>query len=177
MADEWVFLEGLDPCLFREVGLSSDPRGTVLILRPLRAPIGVVFLWHQQAATLGPSQPRDSWVTAAPTRILSVVVSYRLGNKSPQSCGLKQHIHHLIVLQVRHATWSPWAKTQVSARQRFFWGLPGGVCFPACPGRWRRLCVSASGPPSILKASLWQCSALSLLSSLPPSSALKDPCD
>lgn len=41
-ADEWVFLEGLDSCLFEEVGLPSDLRGTVLILGPLRVPFGVV---------------------------------------------------------------------------------------------------------------------------------------
>lgn len=51
-------------CLFKEAGLSPDPRGTALTLRRFWL---VVFL-RQQKATWGPCQLRDSRVTPVPTR-------------------------------------------------------------------------------------------------------------
>lgn len=53
-------------CLFKEVDLSSDPRGTALILGLIRAPLWLVLSLRQQAVTPGPPQLRGSGVTGPP---------------------------------------------------------------------------------------------------------------
>lgn len=86
-----ILRTGVRFCLFKEVGLSSDPRGTALVLGLVQAPLCLVLCPCQQKVTPGPSQLRDSRVTPISTCIPTALVCYCLRKWSPQMQWLKVH--------------------------------------------------------------------------------------